>query len=281
MLVKSDSLAAARALSDSLLSSIGSPTPYQAGFLGNLAALTGRAARAASLLQVAASDSEHIPFLDAEGRRLSLPTDLMGAILQLRVYAALDAPRDSVRAVYQRADQLLDRSVAPANRLAMRRRLFGTPIALAGESLSAAQIGTLVGTDDLVAMRAALEAGDARAARVAGARFTEVVSRYSPGTVGPDRLTAYASMLLSLGDTATATRQLDAALYGISRSRSILLAATPQAAAIGRAMLLRAQVAARSGDRATAARWLREVDVLWRGADADLRAPIEDLKRRL
>ena len=205
----------------------------------------------------------------------------MGAILALRVYAALDAPRDSVHSLFVRANRLLERSVPVAERAAMRRRVFATPIVLATEDLGAEQVAPLAGTDDLLAMRAALVAGNPAAARAAGSRFAAMASSYSPGTVGPDRLTAYASMLLASGDSLAAARELDAAIYAIPRARRILLEATPQAAVIGRALLQRAQLAARIGDRATARRLLGDVDTLWRGADVDVRAPIEVLKRQL
>jgi eukaryotic-like serine/threonine-protein kinase len=281
LLVKFDSLAAARALSDSLLASTPSPTPYQAGYLGNLAALTGHATRAAALLRVAAADTEHVPFLDADGRRLSLPTDLMGTILELRVYASLDAPHDSVQATFQRANRLFERSVTSGDRAAMKRRLFATPIVLASEDLGASRSTPLAGPDDLLGMRAAIAGGDVAAARAAGARFSSMASSYSPGTVGPDRLLAYATMLLTLGDTVAATRQLEMSLDGIPRARSILLEATPQAAVLGRVLLLRAQLAVRAGDRTTAIRRLGEVEALWRGADAELRTPIDMLRRQL
>ena len=53
LLLKSDSVASAEDLADSLIRTSSSPTAYQAGYLGNLAALTGRGARAATLLMIA------------------------------------------------------------------------------------------------------------------------------------------------------------------------------------------------------------------------------------
>jgi hypothetical protein len=163
----------------------------------------------------------------------------------------------------------------------MKRRLFATPIVLASEDLGASRSTPLAGPDDLLGMRAAIAGGDVAAARAAGARFSSMASSYSPGAVGPDRLLAYATMLLTLGDTVGATRQLETALDGIPRARSILLDATPQAAVLGRVLLLRAQLAVRAGDRTTAIRRLGEVEALWRGADAELRTPIDMLRRQL
>jgi hypothetical protein len=88
-------------------------------------------------------------------------------------------------------------------------------------------------------------------------------------------------MLLALGDTILATHQLDASLEMIPRARRILLDVTPQAASLGRAMLLRAQLAVRSGDAATARRRFQQVNALWSGGDAEIRSELDALRRQL
>ncbi len=281
LLVKLDSLGAAKRLSDSLLAANPSPTPYQAGCLANLAALTGQARRTASLLRVAAADSNNVPFLDFDGRRLILPGELMPNILALRAYAALGEPRDSVRTVYHRVDRLLTRVIPPPRRLAMRNKVLSTPALMSDDDLGSVELASVPNSDALLEMRAALLRQDAAAARAAGDRFAARVEALSPGTMGIDRLTAYATMLLALGDTADAIQRLDDALDAVPRSRSILLEATPQAAAVGRARLVRAQLAIRAGDRATAQRRLAELNELWSGADPELKAAMEALRRQL
>lgn len=281
LLLKSDSTASAAALADSLLSASRSPTPYQAAYLGNLAALTGQGARAAAFLTLAASDTQNVPFLGPDGRRLILPADVMGGILSLRAYAALGAPRDSVSSTFARVDRLLARSVAAPARGAMRRRVFATAAVLAPGDLDAANLAGSDALDPLLAMRGAIARGNIDAARAAGARFETTNQGYAPGTIGIDRSTAYAAMLLSLGDTAAAIHQLDGALDALPRARSILLEATPQAASLGRAFLLRSQLALRAGDGATARRNVSVLAALWRRADPAVRAPLDSLQRQL
>jgi hypothetical protein len=99
--------------------------------------------------------------------------------------------------------------------------------------------------------------------------------------MGTDRLYHHAAILLALGDTSRAVEQLDATLAALPRVRTILTEVPPQAGAVGRAMLLRAQIAQRQGDRATAERWARGAATLWGDADAELRAPIDTLRRQL
>ena len=281
LLIKADSLEAARALSDSLLAATPTPTPRQAGYLGNLAALTGRAREAAALLWIAAADSEHIPFRDANDRPPPLPMDLMGALLQLRAYAALDGPRDSLLATFRRVNRLIDRYVEPARRDTVKSRVMRTPAVLASADFGVLTLAPLAAHDDLLAMRAAIMTRNEAAARQAGARFQKFADSYSPGTIGPDRSLAFAIMLLSLRDTAAATDRLDAALDAIPRARSVLLSATPQGAAIGRLLLLRARLAYAAHDPATARRRANQLDILWRHADSDVRAPLDTLRRQL
>jgi len=281
LLLKLDSLGAAATLADSLVSAARSPTAYEAGYLGNLAALTGRATESARLLEIAAADSEHVPFLGPDGKRLSLPVDVMGAVLRLRAFASIGAPLDSVRASYQRVEHLLERAVPAPARADVRRRVLSTPMQLAEDDLGVASLTTGKALDPLLAMRIGIARGDKAQARAASDRYAISVEPYSPGTIGLDRSTSYTRYLLTLGDTAAATHQLDAALDAVPRARRILLEATPQAAALGRALVLRARLAEDLGDRATAQRRLAAASSLWLHADPPLRSTLDSLRRRL
>jgi hypothetical protein len=81
------------------------------------------------------------------------------------------------------------------------------------------------------------------------------------------------------GDTAVAERQLDLvleALPTLSARTAVLEGA--QSAAVGRAMVLRADLALARRDSATARRWARNVVELWSQADAALRPTVERMK---
>jgi hypothetical protein len=130
-------------------------------------------------------------------------------------------------------------------------------------------------------MRAAVARHDSTGAREAGVRFEALADRYLPGSVGIDRSTAYATMLVAIGDSMAAARVLDDAIDAVPRARSILLEVAPQAAAIGRAFLLRTQLAIDVGDTATARRCFREVDALWSGGDSEVKLALSAVRRRL
>jgi hypothetical protein len=106
-------------------------------------------------------------------------------------------------------------------------------------------------------------------------------ARYAIGTTDIDEVYQNAVMLNQLGEDTLATRILDDALGALPRSRRILLLVVPQAGAIPRAMLLQAQLALRSGDRAAFERWARPLTILWSDADPELRGPVDVLRSRL
>jgi tRNA A-37 threonylcarbamoyl transferase component Bud32/tetratricopeptide (TPR) repeat protein len=282
LLLKLDSLEAARSLVDSLLRTVRSPSANQAGYLAALATLTGRARVAASLAAQAARDSAHMPFASATGRRADFPVPVSASAMELRVYASLGGPRDSLRAALLRTNRLIDLWLPPSARADARQALLRNSFALAYDALAAnASFIPSAGRDPLLAMRVALAAGDTAAARVASNELASLTTRSPPGSMGTDRLYHHAAILLALRDTTVAIERLDAALAALPRVRSIITEVPPQAGAVGRAMILRAQLAKAQGDRATAERWTRSAFTLWRNADAELRAPLDGLLREL
>jgi hypothetical protein len=104
--------------------------------------------------------------------------------------------------------------------------------------------------------------------------FTALADRYSPGTMGIDRLYQHANILLAMRDTASAVDRLDRALVGLRYSRQNLLTIIPQAAAIARTMALRAQLAQRAGDGKTVDHWAPAAEALWADADAGIRSQV-------
>jgi hypothetical protein len=184
--------------------------------------------------------------------------------------------------VLGRTERLIEQWVTPAGRAEARQALLRNSFALAYDSLAPYASFTLdASRDPLLAMRMALASGDTAAVRRQSRSFDAMVSRLLPGTMGTERLYHHAVVLLAMRDSAAAVARLDAALAALPRVRSIITEVPPQAGAVVRAMILRAQLAAAQGDRATAERWTREASILWRDADADLRAPLEQLRRHL
>ncbi|HEX2718765.1 MAG TPA: protein kinase [Gemmatimonadaceae bacterium] len=281
LLLKSDSVAAAKAAADSLLAAMAAPTPRSAGHLAGLAALTGRADRAAALLRIAASDSAFVPFASQAGGRGRIPVEVTAAALELLAYASMGGPRDSVRTTFLRATGLVDAWVPAGERAEVRRTLFHNAFSLAYDDLAPLATFTVdPGSNLVLAMRQAMARQDSSSARRASAKLAAATAKYAPGTMGIDRIDRHARALLLLGDSTAAIAQLDAGLGALPRSRSILVSVVPQAGSIVPAMALRAELAWRRGDRATFERWARPVVLLWRDADPPLQATIATIRER-
>ena len=282
LLLKADSVAAARTLADSALQAWRAPNPYQAGYLAGLAALTGRARRAASLAGRAASDSEHVPFVSSIGKRAVFPNEITASALQLLTYVSVGGPRDSIRASYVRTSRLVDRWIPRAEQPEARDML--TRFAFSRAYGQLAPIATApLGTDreQMLVMRMAISRGDSAQARKASQAMLSATALYSPGTVGIDQFHQHALLLLAMGDTAAAIAQLDAGLDALPRVRAILLKVLPQAGALVPAMMLRAELAWRANDHPAFDRWARPAALLWSDADPELRGPVDVLRSRL
>ncbi|MEO8335029.1 MAG: serine/threonine-protein kinase [bacterium] len=281
LLLKSDSVAAARALADSALREWQAPTPNQAGYLAGLAALTGRAARAAALSARAASDSESVPFVAANGKRATLPTEVTSGALQLQAYAALGGPRDSIRATLARTSRSISAWIPAAEQPGVRQVVFRNTFGLAYDQLAPVAQFTVAPDRDLrLAMRIAMARKDTTAARRASRSMAARAAEFSPGTIEMDNFYHHATMLLALGDTATATAQLDAALAGLPRARNNLLTNIAAVSAIVPTMALRADLAWQARDGATFDRWSRPALILWSDADPELRRRVDVLRTR-
>ena len=85
---------------------------------------------------------------------------------------------------------------------------------------------------------------------------------------------------LQVGDTAGAVRQLDATLTALPTLTPYLLDYVQDAAFLVRAMALRSDIAAASGDDRTARQWGAAVAELWGGADAPLAGVVGRMRER-
>jgi hypothetical protein len=260
-------LRAARKLADSLLdagSMSGAPPLSRA----SLAALTGRAGLAVSL----AGD----PFVQ---RAWDVPAALFPAASRLLVHAAMGGPSDSLRRLERDVDAAIGRDLARSQRDGARLAWIARAATLAFPTHRFAQARELVGAGDYVldAMEA-LATADTNAARRA---FYEGL----PGD--PMKLTAErpadalfpeAWLFAALHEDRTAIHWLDnvlANLYG----KALRAPIDPiEAAPLVRAMALRAELAARTGDAAGARGWARTVSILWSDADASLEPVVRQMQ---
>lgn len=282
LLLKTDDMEGARSLADSVLRANTTPSAYEAGYLSGLAALTGRALMASHLSFLAAAEPEHLTFYTASGNQSGLPLPLLRAALALQGYAALGGPRDSLRAAFARVEELIVARVPTTDRAEARAMLYRQSFGLAFDELAPlSRFPIAPGRNTVLAMHLALAAGDTGAVVALSGELRRRAALFAFATPDVDRLYQQARVLVAIGNDSLAARVLDDALDGIPRARRILLTAVPQAGALPRAMILRAELAQRLGDRATFERWARPAITLWSNADGELRRSVEPLRRSM
>jgi tetratricopeptide (TPR) repeat protein len=264
LLTKAEDFAAARRLADSLLDANREPSPKTAVALAGLAALMGQVHETARLLSGAGPDT----LLESGGRELRVrPQSLARAVFALHGYAALGAPRDSITVLASRVEQLVDASFEPQRRAALVRFLLDKPrwwtFPLLGASLP--ESGHPLELQQR--MLWALTNGDTNAVRADLDTLHALRADMRPGDVAITGTFLESRVRLALGDSAGAAQVLDRSLDALSTLGSGLLNNVDQAASLVRAMVLRADLADRAGDAATARRWGAAVVALWGGAD--------------
>jgi hypothetical protein len=265
VVLKRQEFAAARRLADSLQRAVAPGTPVRAANLAALAALTGRPIRAAALLR-----RSEPSFEDSTGVRVNVPGPVAEAALAYLAYAALGGPAESLAVTSRRVRRLTGEYVEPARRAAVELALFGESGVLAFPALSPTTRSALRGGHPLIPALESLRWGDIPSARKQLAELHSRRGQLLPGAVAADATFVEAWLMVQLGDSATASAFLDRTLGALPTQRTALLDETPQAAGLVRAMALRAELAAASGDSTSAGHWARAVATLWSNAEPAL-----------
>ncbi|MGH7674179.1 MAG: hypothetical protein ACREMV_02815, partial [Gemmatimonadales bacterium] len=275
LLLKLERFAAARDVADSLLEAWARREATEGAQLAGLAALTGRAHRTAQLLAQTAPDFK----VQVRDRFVPVPhLEVARAALALRGYAALGAPAESLTALARRVDSLGPIWIEPAQWPVMRDALLDNPRTWAFPHLGSRAVPPFSAGLYLLEMQSALQRGDTAAVRRTLARIREVRGRARITGVAMFATYQEAWVYLALGDTGAATLLLDQSLDNLVALRTSLLNPV-DAAALVRAMIVRAELAEGAGDAARAHRWAEAAHVLWRDADVpELQAVVQRMR---
>ena len=276
LLVKLEDFQAARRLADSILDADAEPDAGAAAQLAGLAVLTGRANRAAQLLGRAAPDLT----VESEGRQIVVrPLSLASAAFALRGYAALAAPAESVTTFARRVSSLIDASIEPQRREAMRRAVLDHPTAWSFPLLRPRELRTGTPGERERRLVWAADHGDKATVRATLDTVHAARADLRPGDVAISGTLLEARVLLAIGDTAAATDLIRRPLDAVATLGTGLLDNVDQAGALVRAMVLLADLAGRAGDAGTARRWAAPVVELWtRADDPELQATRERMR---
>ncbi len=276
LLVKSEQMAAARPLADSVLHANPNPTLDDARQLRGLAALTGHVHLAAQLQRRGAPDWT---FLTPEWDAVNVPLQLTDAALGLFAYSAFGTPTDSLVTLEQRVERLIPSYVEPAKRTSVRQALLDDPAVLAFPERGVRPMHRAKALGNyLLEMQWELSRGDTTGLRRHFKKLEEVQHSVRPGDVAFNGTYHEAWLLLALGDTAQATHLLNLSLEALPTMRTDLIDQLPQVATFVRGMALRAELAARTRDSTTARRWARNVLLLWSSADQELQPTVKSMR---
>jgi hypothetical protein len=275
-LVKSEQMAAARALADSVLGANPDPNMDHARQLRGLAALTGHVHLAAQLQRRAAPD---YTFLTPAWEEVTVPLQLTDAALGLFAYSAFGTPTDSLIALEQRVERLIPSYVEAARRERARQAMLDVPAVLAFPERGPRPMHRAkAGGNYRLEMQWEIARGDTAAFRKHFRKIREVQRDIRPGDVSFDGTYHEAWLLLSVGDTAEATHLLDLSLEALPTLGTDLIDQLPEVATLVRGMALRAELAGSAGDSTTARRWAKNVVLLWPGADAELQPTVKKMR---
>jgi hypothetical protein len=269
----------ARSIADSLLDAYHTVSPETAADVAAVAAVCGRVDRAALLLAASAGNEE---VTDVRGNRVAAPVPAVKEALRLLAYASFDDLVDSLRATHSRLNVAIDSYVEAARREQVRTALVRRPLRLSGGTLGSLVVSNpQLELDPLIRLHAAVRGRDTSQARALLRSLADQRINISFRDIGIDQVLQESLVSLAIGDSAAATAMLDKALTTLPGQSTRIISQVPSAAALMRAMLLRAEIARRARDLETARRWATPVAYMWERADPQLTRRIEPFRSRV
>jgi hypothetical protein len=193
---------------------------------------------------------------------------------------ALGVCDDSVRVLRSRLTTLMDSYVNAASRAIVRDAMMRRPLIFAvGCFGPAATLETALPGLPITPVLHSLARNDLAGAR----RQLDSLQRdrrlLRPGEYALDYTLAEAWARAALGDSTAAIRQLDLTLTALPTLVSYIVFEPGMAAAVGRSMVMRAELAAKQGDRGTSALWAGRVLTLWGHTDPSLAPTLARMKQ--
>jgi hypothetical protein len=274
LLAKTEQFTVANALADSVLRAIPRADGDQAMWLAGVAALTGRVERTTELLRAKARARPRDVF---GGTAPASP--VADAALAFQTLAAAGVCSDALRQARADVDEAARRYVPTESFDHVRQSITARAVSLSVPCLGVHAVDSVDSPDLLVGMQKAVAAGKVGEFRAQLSARDRARRFFRPGDIATDHVYQEAWLLAAIGDSAAAAKRLDLSLTALTTLNTHLLEDIPRAAALGRAMMLRADLAAARGDTRTARRWAGDVLALWKGASPSLAADIARMTR--
>jgi tRNA A-37 threonylcarbamoyl transferase component Bud32 len=261
----------AKKLADDALAARSQPSQADAEVLTGLAALTGRVDRMARLAELTGAG---LPpsIADVSG-------PVKSAASKLFALAALGVCGRDVAATRRELDDAIDRYVAPGAARATSQAILARPLSMLAPCTGGHSVLEIPPPRDRITrMQEAFARGDRTAFRAISDTIALRVRMRRPGDLSPDFTFQHAWLRAAFGDTSAAIAQLDRSLRALPGLSPSALHEAGSAAAILRAMILRADLAAKTGDLETARKWANSVALLWSNADTSLQPEVARMR---
>jgi tRNA A-37 threonylcarbamoyl transferase component Bud32/tetratricopeptide (TPR) repeat protein len=262
LLFKQGEFAHARILADSILAVPRGTTTEEAATIIGLSALTGKLGKTSELARVtfpygAGASTVPIPVLDAAAPFFAFASLGVCGDTTTRLEQHLD---DQIAHYVAENDQPEVMALVKARALSMLASCTGGKASLRVPSA----------TTRILAMQQALAKGESGTLKSMLANIAADARTQRPGDIALDFAYQVAWLRAASGDTAGAARQLDRTLGGLPSMAAISVREPASAAAAGRAMAFRAELAAARGETGERQKWARAVADIWATADAPL-----------
>jgi tRNA A-37 threonylcarbamoyl transferase component Bud32 len=271
LLFKQGDFPYARALADSILATPRDGGAREAETIIGLAALTGKLGKTAELAR------EAPPYASTA---FNLPIPVMDAAAPFFAFAALGVCGDTTERLERRLDEQIAHSVSEEQQPQVRVAVKARPLSMLASCTNgkASLRIPATGASRLVAMQQALAKGDSTLLRSMLGAVAADTRTQRPGDISLDFAYQYAWIRAASGDTAGAAAQLDRTLGALPSIGAAAIREPASAAAVGRAMLLRAELAANRGEASERVRWARAGADLWATADPPLQKDVARMR---
>jgi serine/threonine protein kinase len=259
----------ARSIADSLIA-ISQANYEDAQTLIGLAALTGKIGKTAEFARLTN---------DYAAAAAKVPVPVMDAAAPFFAFAALGVCSDTTSAVERRLDEQLSRYVAETQEQQLRRAVKARPLSmLAPCTAGRSSLRVEAGSSRPLKLQQAFARGDTRTLNALMLEVGNDAKTQRPGDVSLDFTYQVAWLKSAMGDTAGAVRQLDRSLGALPGLSAASLRDAASAAAAGRAMMLRAELANARGEVDERRKWARAVAELWATADPPLQEVVARMR---
>ncbi len=260
----------ARLLADSVLANAYHPLPEDAAAVIGLAALTGKLGSTAELARQTS---------DYAASAASLPVQVMDAAAPFFAFAALGVCSDTTRALERRLDDQLAHYVAEDKLPAVRSVVKARPLSMLAPCTGGrSSLRIDAAGNRLLKLQQAFVTRDTRSLRTLLHSVASDAKTQRPGDVSLDITYQLAWLRSAMGDTAGAVLQLDRVLGALPSLSASSLREAGSAAAAGRAMALRAELATAQGDVEAQTKWARALADLWATSDPPLQIVVARMR---